>query len=140
MNQQYFFRNAKWIGVENRTAESFSVIRGYFDLDKIKKVTLNILGLGFFKCYINGVCINPDTFLPLSSDFEAGSDPVDEIISAHRVYVPSFDITSFAKEGKNCIAVHYGGGWYTHRNRCFGLPKAIYCITAETDADTQYFI
>lgn len=140
MNQQYFFRNAKWIGAENRTAESFSVIRGYFDLDKIKKVTLNILGLGFFKCYINGVCINPDTFLPLSSDFEAGCDPVDEIISAHRVYVPSFDITSFAKEGKNCIAVHYGGGWYTHRNRCFGLPKAIYCITADTDADTQYFI
>ncbi len=140
MNQQYFFRNAKWIGAESRTAESFSVIRNCFELTKTQKVTLNILGLGFFKCYINGICINTDTFLPLSSDFEHGCDPVDEIISGHRVYVPSFDITPFIKEGKNCIAIHYGGGWYTHKARVFGMPKTIYCITAEAEGDTQYFI
>ena len=140
MNKEYFFRNAEWIGSQDRTKDSFSVIRGYFDLESIKKVTLNILGLGFFKCYINGFCVNPDTFLPLSSDFEAGCDPVDEVISGHRVYVPQFDITEFVKCGKNSIAIHYGGGWYTHRERTFGLPKAIYCITAESESGIRHFV
>ena len=131
MNQEYYFHNAEWIGSENRTADSFTVIRGYFDIDSVTKTTLNILGLGFFKCYINGKCINPDTFLPLSSDFENTCDPVDEVLSGHRVYVPEFDITPYILEGRNCITIHFGGGWYTFGNRTFGLPKAIYCITAD---------
>ena len=103
MTQEYYFHNAKWVGAENRTRESFSVIRGYFETQTNDKVTLNVLGLGFFKCYINGVCINPDTFLPLSSDFEGTCDPVDEVISAHRIYVPQFDVTPFVKEGKTAL-------------------------------------
>ena len=107
MTQEYYFKNAKWVGAENRTTKTFSVLRGKFELKDFEKVNLNILGLGFFKCYINGKCINPDTFLPLSSDFEAGCDPVDEVISAHRIYVPQFDITPFVKAGKNSIAIHF---------------------------------
>ncbi len=140
MTQEHFFKNAKWVGAKKRTSKTFSVLRGMFELDAVEKVSLNILGLGFFKCYINGKCINPDTFLPLSSDFEAGCDPVDEIISAHRIYVPGFDITPFVKKGKNSIAIHYGGGWYTFENRTFGLPKVIYCITAQNNYGTQNFI
>ena len=140
MTQEYYFHNAKWVGAENRTRESFSVIRGYFETQTNDKVTLNVLGLGFFKCYINGVCINPDTFLPLSSDFEGTCDPVDEVISAHRIYVPQFDVTPFVKEGKNSIAIHFGGGWYTFENRTFGLPKAIYCITAENGDSVRRFV
>ena len=128
MTQECFFHNAKWVGAEKRTAESFNLLKGEFEVDYVEKVTLNVLGLGFFKCYINGTCINPDTFLPLSSDFEGTCDPVGEVISGHRVYVPQFDITPFVKTGKNIITIHYGGGWYTHRSRTFGLPKAIYCI------------
>lgn len=140
MTQEYFFQNAKWVGAANRTAKSFSVLRGYFHIDSVKKVNLNILGLGFFKCYINGKCINPDTFLPLSSDFENTCDPVDEVISGHRIYVPEFDITPFVRAGKNTIAIHYGGGWYTFENRTFGLPKTIYCITAENGNGVKHFV
>ncbi len=140
MTREQFFHNAKWIGAENRTEKTFSIIRGDFEINYAERVTLNLLGLGFFKCYINGECINPDTFLPLSSDFEATCDPVDEVISAHRVYVPRFDITPFVKEGKNSIAIHYGGGWYTFDNRVFGLPKAIYCITVENENGTSHFV
>lgn len=140
MTQEQFFENAKWVGAESRTAKGFSVLRGYFTIDTATKATLNVLGLGFFKCYINGVCINPDTFLPLSSDFEDTCDPIDEVISTHRVYVPQFDITDFVKTGKNSIAIHYGGGWYTHRNRTFGLPKAIYCVTVEAEDVIQHFV
>ena len=140
MTQKYFFHNAKWVGAENRYAQGFSVLRGYFEIESVTKASLNILGLGFFKCYINGECINPDTFLPLSSDYEGTCDPVDEVISSHRVYVPHFDITPFIKKGKNSIAIHYGGGWYTHRNRTFGLPKAIYCITVENENAVKHFV
>ena len=131
MERSYFFKDAAWVGKAERTAKTFSVLRGSFYVNSIKKVTLNALGLGFFKCYINGKLINPDTFLPLSSDFEASCDPTDEVLSGHRIYVPSFDITEYVKEGENVIAIHFGGGWYTHTSRVFGLPKAIYCISAE---------
>ena len=133
MEKTCFFKNAAWVGKTERTAETFSVLRGHFNINSIKKVTLNVLGLGFFKCYVNGICINPDTFLPISSDFEPTCDPADEILSGHRIYVPSFDITPLVKLGENVIAVHFGGGWYTHTPRVFGLPKAIYCIFAEDE-------
>ncbi len=130
MTQQTFFHNAKWVGATHREPTTFSVLRGHFHVNTGEQISLNVLGLGFFKCYINGTCINPDTFLPLSSDFEASCDPAGEVLSGHRIYVPQFDIAPFVKAGDNVIALHFGGGWYTHRCRVFGLPKAIYCITA----------
>ena len=134
MKQGHFFGNAKWVGAPDRRIDGFSVLRGHFCITgKVTHAALNLLGLGFFKCYINGVCINPDTFLPLSSDFEASCDPVNEKITGHRVYVPQFDLLPYVKEGDNVIAVEFGGGWYTHKCRPFGLPKAIYRITV-TDA------
>ncbi|MBQ7302787.1 MAG: family 78 glycoside hydrolase catalytic domain [Clostridia bacterium] len=141
MDKSFFFGDAAWVGKAERTEKTFTVLRGRFDIDTPKKVTLNVLGLGFFKCYINGVCINPDTFLPLSSDFEASCDPIDEMLSGHRIYVPTFDITPFVKSGENVIAVHFGGGWYTHIERLFGLPKAIYRITAEDEnGEVRHFV
>ena len=138
MTQSFFFQNAKWVGARERTATTFSVLRGRFSVKPEEKVSLNVLGLGFFKCYINGTCINPDTFLPLSSDYEASCDPKGEVLSGHRVYVPHFDITPFVKEGENVIALQFGGGWYTHYHRVFGLPKAIWCVTAEGETGKRY--
>ena len=140
MKQSDFFKNALWVGDANRTRETFSVLRGRFYVDNIESATLNVLGLGFFKCYINGVLINPDTFLPLSSDFEASNDPVDEVISGHRIYVPHFDITPYVKNGENVIAIHYGGGWYCFENRPFGLPKAIYHIAIKDSMGESDFV
>lgn len=138
MKQEYYFGNAKWIGASERTKDTFSVIRGHFFIKEKGKATLNILGLGFFKCYINGALINPDTFLPLSSDFEGSCDPIDEKLSGHRIYVPTFDITDLIKEGDNVIAIHFGGGWYTFRDRVFGLPKAIYRISVDNNKNDEF--
>ncbi len=140
MKQEYFFSDAKWIGAKNRTVKTFSVVRSHFNTDNAKKVTLNILGLGFFKCYINGKCVNPDTFLPLSSDYEGTNDPKDEILSAHRVYVPQFDISELVNNGDNVIAVHYGGGWYTHSCRVFGLPKLIFRISVQDENGSRDYV
>lgn len=140
MNQEHFFKSAKWVGARERTEKTFAVLRGYFSVREIKKVTLNILGMGFFKCYINGKCINPDTFLPLSSEYENNNGPEGEIFSGHRVYVPSFDITPYVKTGENVIAVHFGGGWYVNSHRPIGLPKAIYSVTVEESEKENYFV
>ena len=75
-----FFKNAKWVGASERKAEDFFVLRSKFSLSSVRNVTINVLGLGFFKCYVNGVCVNPDTFLPLSSDYESGCDPEGELL------------------------------------------------------------
>ena len=140
MSQEFYFKNARWVGKGDCKSNEFFILRGCFNVENAVNVKLFALGLGFFKCYINGVCINPDTFLPLSSDFEASVDPVDEILTGHRIYVPEFDITPFVKDGENVIALHFGGGWYCHHNRTFGLPKAIYRITAESENGAFDFI
>ena len=140
MQQNYFFKNAKWVGAADPDEARFSILRGHFTVKDAAKVSLNVLGLGFFKCYINGICINPDTFLPLSSDFEATCDPKDEVLSGHRIYVPQFDITPFVQQGDNVIAIHYGGGWYTFHKRRFGRAKAIYCVCVEEQDGTAHFV
>lgn len=140
MTRSHFFRDAAWVGKAQRTRDTFTVLRGRFTVESPRKVTLNVLGLGFFKCYVNGICINPDTFLPLSSDFEASCDPAEEVLTGHRIYVPGFDITPYVREGENVIAIHFGGGWYTHHCRVFGLPKAIYCVTVGGEGGTSHFV
>ena len=161
MKQQDFFGQAKWMGAEEcslgRAAAirkgttcgigegdpslwRFYILRGRFTAGKGATAALNVLGLGFFKCYINGTLINPDTFLPLASDFEASNDPVDEVLTGHRIYVPSFDITPYLCEGENVIALHFGGGWYTHLCRPFGSPKAIYKITVNEGEKERVFV
>ena len=140
MNQEFYFKNANWVGAKERDADTFSILRGRFNVEEYEKVTLNVLGLGFFKCYINGICINPDTFLPLSSEYEASCEPKDEVLTGHRVYVPQFDITNYVKVGNNVIVMQYGGGWYTHHSRTFGKPKAIYCIDVACGGKTESFV
>ena len=140
MKQSYFFHNAKWLGAPQRDALTFSVLRGRFNAQNVRRAHLLVLGLGFLKCYINGQCINPDTFLPLSSEYEAISQPEGEVFSGQRTYVPEFDVTDLILEGNNVIAIHFGGGWYTFPKRPFGLPKAIYCVVLETDEGIEYHI
>ena len=79
MTQQHIFADAKWIGSSDWTELSFSIIRRYFDITDYSQVILDILGLGFLKCYIYVHCINPDTFLPLACEYDAISEPKDEL-------------------------------------------------------------
>ena len=134
MNQKEMFKNALWVGADNRDYLDFKILRGDFYITSIEPAEIRAVGLGFCRIYVNGTCLNPDSFLPLSSDYEAGADPEGEVLTPHRLYVPKFDITPYLKVGHNTVAIHYGGGWYTHIQRPFGLPKAIYCVTVGDEA------
>lgn len=131
MEQAHFFGRAQWVGEKDAAPEDFAVLRGRFTVTSGARVTLYALGLGFFRAYVNGRAVNPDTFLPLSSEYEKSAEPTEESLTAQRIYVPSFDITPFVREGENVIALAYGGGWYTSRVRPFGAPKAIYRVAVE---------
>lgn len=140
MKQQEIFSSAKWLCPKDYAGNNFFVLKGRFSINNPQKATLRVLGLGFFHCYINGVRVSDDWYLPLSSDYEPRKDyPVDEIISGHRIYVPEYDVTDMLKDGENVIAIHFGGGWYTFGNRQkFGDAKAIWRIFgngAEGDFD-----
>lgn len=116
MTQQEMFLAAKWLGYDNYGENKFFILRGRFTVEKADKATLRVLGLGFFHCYINGVKVGNDLFLPLSTDFEERENfPVDEIISGHRIYVPEYDITPLLKDGENVIAIHFS---YPSRTFC----------------------
>lgn len=136
MTQQDFFQNAKWVCLKENGNQKFAVLRGKFHIDNAEKVSLNIIGLGFFKCYTNGTCINPDTFLPLSSECGLNPPPNGEILSGQRIYVSQFDITPHVRTGENVIAVHFAGGWYGFSQK----PQAIYCITAENGSEVKHFV
>ena len=135
MNQRAMFGSALWVGGKEEK-ENFFILRGHFFLKDVKQVTLRVLGLGFFHCYINGVRVGEDLFLPLHTDYEKRENyPVGEKISHHRIYVPQFDITPLVKDGENTIALHFGGGWYTQlwwEAIPFGKAKAIWRIFGES--------
>lgn len=155
MEQSKMFGDAKWVyagDYGNHTSETlhpsglphFPILRSVFVCERreVQRALLRVLGLGFFHCYVNGKEITQDQFLPLNTDYEPRVDyPIHETLAGHRIYVPEYDITDFLDDGRNVIAIHFGGGWYTfnckygwtpgHDSR-FGDPKAIFRLTLET--------
>ena len=71
MTKEFFFKDAKWVGAPQREYSTFSILKGTFRGKRGATVTLRALGLGFFKCFVNGILVNPDTFLPLSFNLPA---------------------------------------------------------------------
>lgn len=134
MTQQDVFNRAIWVDAGESSAK-FHILRGKFRVGKVKRAMLRAMGLGFFHCYINGVRVGDELFLPLNTDFEPRDNfPTGEIVTGHRVHVPEFDVTDLLREGENVIAIHFGGGWYTYDQEVkFGDAKAIWRIFGEDD-------
>ena len=130
MTHQQVFGNAVFLGKKDARDKDFSVLYSSFTLgESFGRITCRALGLGFFRLFVNGVCVNPDGFLPLSSNFEFRDEkPKGEIQSGKRTYVPELDITELVRSGKNELAIHYGGGWYTFPYNYFGEPKVIFAL------------
>ncbi len=133
MTQKDMFGKAIWVGKKDVSALDFSILYGCFDLPNSAVVKIRTVGLGFFRLYVNGVCVNPEGYLPLSSDFHKRNVPEGEILTGHRLYVSEFDVTKLCLVGKNALEIHFGGGWYTWDYNYFGLPKAIYSVLADDE-------
>ena len=135
MTQNDLFRSALWLGAPSPKPASIYFLRGRFKVQNVKKATLRAVGLGFFECFLNGVRVSEDRFLPLNSDFEPRKDyPVDETLSGHRLWVPEYDVTALLRPGENVIALHFGGGWYDRPGESgFGFAKAVWHVFGEDE-------
>lgn len=143
MNIKEAFGDAIWVAAGNYASKNitepdpngvpnFPILRGRFSVRNVKSARIRVVGLGFFECFINGKRVSDDMFLPLSTDYEERKDyPVNEKVSGHRLYVPEYDIAGLLRDGENTVAIHFGGGWYTFHDACFGTAKAIYRITVD---------
>ena len=157
MTQSQIFGTARWVQAgtpgpdlqrpARPDSPHFPILRRTFDVTSVKKATLQVLGLGFFTCRVNGVPVSEDHFLPLFTDYQPRKDyPIEEKVTGHRIYVPEYDVTPLLREGKNALTIHFGGGWYTadssfyEATRKFGDAKAIYRLTLETEAGVEELV
>ena len=134
MNQQAMFRGAQWLTAGNETQDAL-ILRGHFTVCGTRKASIRVVGLGFFHCYINGMRVSEDLFLPLNSEYEPRVNyPVGEVLTSHHIYVPEFDISPLLKDGDNVITIHCGAGWYCRTpDVAYGRPKAIWLIWGEDE-------
>ena len=138
MNHNEIFRNAVWVKAQE--ADICPVIRTNFNVTgKVKKATLNILGLGTYVFFVNGKLGTDELFQPINSNYEHRDFPKGEIMAV-RSYVNSYDVTDMVKEGKNTIATMLGNGWYdgTRQEKPFGEKKLCLSLCLETDNGTEY--
>ena len=122
MKQEQIFSKAKWIGA-NMGAHT-PIIRKKFNWNGEKNVTLSIIGLGTFECFINGSRVSDEYFLPLTSKFDESNLPVGEELFGFRVYVTEYDITDLLRKGENVISVLLGEGFYTEL-RYYGIHRIL---------------
>ena len=138
MKHNEVFNGAVWVkAAEN---DICPVIRTVFTVDeKVKKATLNILGLGTYVPYVNGESVSTDLFQPLNSNYEHRDFPKGEIMAV-RSYVNSYDVTRLIKEGKNVIATMLGNGWYdgTRQEKPYGEKKLCLSLKLETESGVAY--
>ena len=95
MKHEDFFGNAKWLEAED--VVRMPIFRKTFQAGKVKKATINIIGLGVFVGFINGKRISQDLFAPLNSDYHyrrmvVGGHPFQEELR-YRMYVCQYDVT-----------------------------------------------
>ncbi len=138
MKHSEVFGGSIW--VKAREADICPVIRTNFEIsEKVKRATLNILGLGTYVFYVNGKSATTDLFQPINSNYEHRDFPKGEVMAV-RAYVNSYDVTELVKEGRNTVATMLGNGWYdgTRQEKPFGDKKLCLSIKLETESGIRY--
>ncbi len=142
MNFELFFGEAQWVAAPD--PDISPVLRRDFSVQDVQSARLTVLGFGSFECFLNGVRLHDDYFLPLNSDFAEHGSPAGEV-TAHRIYVRRYDVTQLLQAGNNSFCMLLGSGWYTgiHSyyhpvliDKPFGTKKAVWRLEL-TDADGE---
>lgn len=114
-----YFDKAKWLQF-HKDIDSVCV-RAKFNLKNHKRVILRIIGLGFYKFWINEKLGTEYLYNQLFSNYNQRDlsnvlYPMEDNMS-NRIYYSEFDITQQAKNGENILAVMVGNGWYRKADR-----------------------
>ena len=136
MKHEDFFGQAKWLEAED--VVRMPIFRKTFETGKVKKATINIIGLGTFVGFLNGKRISQDLFAPLNSDYHkrkmlVNGYPFDEELN-YRMYVCQYDVTELLREGKNVLGVKLGPAWYANYEwDAYGRMKLCFRLTIEDE-------
>jgi alpha-L-rhamnosidase len=108
--------HGRWIGlarpadVPEGTPLPFPWLRKTFTLvKKPGRATAYVNALGYYELYVNGKKVDDYTLAPAVVDY------------SKRNWYMTHDITSYLVEGRNCIALWLGRGWYVR-----GHPGVVY--------------
>jgi alpha-L-rhamnosidase len=71
---------------------------------KLKNAAAYVCALGYYELYINGKKVDDHVLNPAVSDY------------SERNYYITHDITDYLNEGKNCLGLWLGRGWYVKGN------------------------
>ena len=128
---------AQWIGYDKAfpwdSITQFSRLstryfrKQFSTLNKIKKATVYISGLGLYELYLNGKKVGDRVLAPAPTDYQQS------------VLYNTFDVTSQLKNGENAIAAVLGNGrYFTMRQnykpqkiKNFGFPKILLQLEIE---------
>ena len=141
MKKSIVFDGCEWVEFgDDRDAVCY---RKEFSVSSVKSARLRISGLGYFELFFNGKRFNNDLCVPAQTDYEEYpistlAYPIFDTLS-HRIYYMDYDVTSAIKDGRNCMGVHVGNGWYgEHEDRSEGYKqhvgniKLLYKLEIET--------
>lgn len=131
------FGNASFV-----TSSSFSLspaFKGTFVAKRDAKTEITIVGLGFFRLYINNKEATADRLMPVTSFYHQHT-PIYCLQQfgekmASRINVLSFDISSLVHDGENELTALVGPGWYTEYSDRFVLCYKIISGDVETVSD-----
>ena len=113
------FENAKWLKFDKDSDSVF--VRHRFSLATKKNVTLRIIGLGFFRFWINGKTVTNNWFNQLFTnygkrDFDNHLFPMQDNMQ-YRIYYSEYDVTDAVKNGENLLTAIVGNGWFRRSDR-----------------------
>ena len=115
---------AKWIGLDGFnendapdstfTRLSARYLRKDFGLEKkVESATAFISGMGLYELYLNGQKVGDDVLAPTVSEYNK------------KLFYNTYDVTSFLKNGENCVGVIIGNGRYFGVRNYHGKPDPL---------------
>ena len=131
---------AKWIENSDFDGHVSEIIKVFNVDEEIKKARLYIVGLGFYKSYINGAETDEYYFKPVLTDFSIreglnnkGYNEENFRDGEKTICYNTFDVTDKLKKGENELSVLLGTGWYCNEDKnitdpdfSYGKPKLIF--------------
>ncbi len=94
---------ADWIATGKMEDGPFPYFRKTFSVGKgkVRSAVIYLCGLGCSQLFFNGMVVEPDRVLdPAQTDYDK------------KALYSAFDVTGLLVNGKNCIGVMLGAGWY----------------------------
>ncbi len=145
---------AKWVENPDYDGHVAEIKKTFHINGSVKKARLYIVGLGFYKSFINGKETDDNYFKPVLTDFDLrtglnnkGYNEDNFNNDKKSVCYDTFDVTDKIKAGENSINVLLGTGWYCNEDKNitdpsfnYGNPKLIFELHVETKNGKQIII